>query len=114
MKTLIFCIQPYQSKFTFWKVKANKKLGNLPIFSKMFESPINLIQIQNQVASLHFNSNYVWNLNQLQKGKLFLLFQATLMKSFKKIGVTEEGILYFTNLLQFGILKRNRFSWKGR
>jgi hypothetical protein len=61
----------------------------------MFESPINLIQIQNQVASLHFNSNYVWNLNQLQKGKLFLLFQATLMKSFKKNWSNRRGHFVF-------------------
>jgi hypothetical protein len=49
METLDSAIRPYQSKFTFWKVKANKNFQkNYQNFSNKFEPPINLAQIQKQ------------------------------------------------------------------
>jgi hypothetical protein len=65
----------------------------------MFEPPINEVQIQNQFPSSNkFSPN--------PKGKLSIMSQSKLMQSFKKFGAAPEwSILYFTKLLQFGILR---------
>jgi hypothetical protein len=72
METANFAIQLYQSKFIFWNVKANKNFREFNrFFPNMFESLINLAQIQKHFASWSFSSNSVSNFNLLPKETLF-------------------------------------------
>jgi hypothetical protein len=82
METANFAIQPYPYKFTFWKANVNKNFREfIRFFSNMFEPPINSVHIQKQFASWNFNSNSVWKLNLLPKGKMSTMIQYTLIQS---------------------------------
>jgi hypothetical protein len=61
----------------------------------MFEPPINSVQIQTQFATRIFNSKFVWNLNLLPKGTLFLMLQYIIVQSLVNCGDQKAG---FCNL----------------
>jgi hypothetical protein len=75
----------------------------------MFEPPINSVQIQTQFASRIFNSNYVWNLNIITKGKLFLMLQYMILESLVTFEITEGWIFQFRNSAPLEILKNQLY-----
>jgi hypothetical protein len=54
METSNLVIQPYQSKFKFWKVKELRILGSLSDFSKHVGTPIKFSLNSNSVFFLEF------------------------------------------------------------
>jgi uncharacterized membrane protein len=88
MKTPDFAIQPCQSKFTFWKVKASKNFIEFTIVFQTSLNPKKLAQIQESFASRNFKSNSISNLNLFPKGMLFPMFHYIGLQSLVNFGLS--------------------------
>jgi hypothetical protein len=99
METSDFAIQPCQSKFSIWKVKANKNFAEfIRFFQISLDSQKNWPKFKSSLASKNFSSNSVSNLN------LFLIFHSIILQSLVNFGALECG---FHNI-QIRVRLKNR------